>query len=130
MKLPNICRAVIALGLLLSMMGCSSPKMTVGETAPPSFTMSGNNAANLFQVSDGENVIWKIYPKANQFKLSEFGTIVYGQVPAACEQVIPKGQPPPPLMEGKTYTAVAVISDADAVRVRFEIKDGKVTKRD
>lgn len=129
MKIPNICRAVVTLALLLILTGCSSHKMEVGENVPPTFTMSGNNSANLFQVTDGENVIWKIYPKASQFKLSEFGTIVYGQVPASCEQVIPKGEPPPPLVEGKTYQAVAVISDADALRVSFEIKDGKVIKR-
>src|SRR5215203_4690228 len=126
MKPQNICRAVITLGLFLTITGCSSPKITIGETAPPAFTMSGNNQANLFQVSDGENVIWKIYPKANRFKLSEFGAIVYGQVPASCEQAIPKDQPPPALVEGKIYQGVAVISDAEALRVTFEIKDGTV----
>src|SRR5215208_3101638 len=91
----------LLLGVLMMTSGCSRPQMTIGKTTPPTFTMSGMNQANLFQVSVDGNVIWKIYPKEKRFKLSEFGTIVYGQVPPSCEQVIPKDQPAPPLLEGK-----------------------------
>jgi len=114
--------------LLLIASGCSRPQMTIGKTAPPTFTMSGSNQANLFQVSVDGNVVWKIYPKPKQFKLSEFGTITYGQVPPSCEQVIPTGQPAPPLLEGRTYEATAVISDNDALRASFSVENGRIVE--
>lgn len=116
----------ILLGLVLTISGCSRPTMTLGKTAPPTFTMSGTNQVTLFQVSVDGNVIWKIYPKGNQFKLSDFGTISYGQVPPSCEQIIPKDQPAPALVEGKTYLATVVISDADALRTSFSIANGTI----
>jgi hypothetical protein len=130
MKAISIFQTLVTWAFLISVAACSSPKMTLGKAVPPSFTLSGNNQINAFQVSDGENVIWKIYPKANQFRLSELGTIIYGQTPASCEQVIPEGQPASALVEGKIYHATAVILDDDALRVSFEIKDGKVVERE
>ena len=118
----------ILAALLLIASGCSRPQMTIGKTAPPTFTMSGTNQANLFQVSVDGNVVWKIHPKPTRFELSEFGTITYGQVPPSCEQVIPMGQPAPPLLEGKTYQAPAVISDHDALRASFSVEDGRIVE--
>lgn len=117
----------VLLSLFLIASGCSPrPKMIIGKTAPPTFTMSGSNQANLFQVSDDEKVIWKIYPRNKRFQLSEFATIIYGEVPQSCEQVIPTDGAAPPLVEGKTYQATVVISDDDALRVSFSIEDGKI----
>lgn len=129
MKSRSALRLNILVSLFLIASGCSSrPKMMIGKTAPPTFTMSGTNQANLFQVSDGENVIWKIYPRNKRFQLWEFATIIYGDVPSNCEQVIPTDRAAPPLVEGKTYQATVVISDDDALRVSFSIEDGRIVE--
>lgn len=112
---------------LATCFGCSA-KIKVSEEPPPVFHFSGYNTCTLFEITDDSGTVWKIYPKT-KVSLDEINPIKYGELPSSWLQEIPKNSTPPPtLVEGKRYLAVAVILDADVVRAKFTIKEGKVVE--
>ena len=125
----SIIIATLMNALVLSFLGCSRPQMSLIKETPPSFQLSGTNRVSLFQVSSESGILWKIYPKKNDLSLGQLGIIKYGQVPSSCYQAVPEDSAlPPPLVEGETYYAVAIIFDSDAIRTHFTIKDGKIVE--
>lgn len=115
--------------LAFTLSGCSKPQVTVGPQTPLTFRLSGSNSVIFFQVADRSGVVWKVLPNSDGLTLDEISTARYGKVPASCRQMIPSdAAPPPTLVEGETYHAVASIFDSDAARVSFTIKDGRVVE--
>jgi len=107
--------------------GCSRSTILVDNKTPVTFHLSGAEDVQFFQIATADAVVWRIGPKQSQ-SLSTLGRIVYGEIPASCLQTIPKNEQAPPLREGVTYTATAVIFDGAPVVVTFSITDGAVVR--
>jgi hypothetical protein len=99
--------------------------LTIEQKTPLTIALSSYETVQFVQVASGDGAIWRISPKEPQ-SLSEMHSVVYGEVPVSCWQTIPKNEPPPPLKDGVTYSATAVIFDNAPVTARFTIKGGKV----
>ena len=104
---------------------CSRATLTIEQKTPLTITLSGYETVQFVQVASADGAIWRISPKESQ-SLSNMHSVVYGDVPASCWQTIPQNEPPPPLKDGVTYSATAVIFDSAPVTARFTIRDGKV----
>ena len=116
--------------LLLCLVGtanlsCSRATLTIEQKTPLSIALSGYETVQFVQVASRDGAIWRISPKEPQ-SLSDMHSVVYGEVPVSCWQTIPKNEPAPPLKEGVTYSATAVIFDSAPVTARFTIRDDKV----
>ena len=108
--------------------GCSHPTIIIDNKTPVIFRLKGSEHVQFFQIATDDAVVWRIGPKQSH-SLSDLRKIVYGEVPASCVQTIPRNEPAPPLREGITYTATAVIFDDPPVVVRFSIKDDAVLRQ-
>ena len=77
----------------------------------------------------GDNV-WVIGPQGS-FPLSHFSPtkIKYGELPSGWKQERPKdGSNPPPLMEGKTYVMICLMTNVESKAPIFTIKNGKAVQ--
>ena len=140
MRLPRLCLAIILLSCLVSSCG-EGLVISMDEKLPPTFRYKGNRFAecckslNFFVVSevplgnpDAENkYIWWIWPQDGAHnEYYNLPTFTYGKVPDGWRQTIPEnGEPPPPLVEGRTYEAGGNFHSGQDAHLRFTIRNGK-----
>jgi hypothetical protein len=128
----------IMLLLLCLLASCErATKLTIKETNPPTFGMSGSGELGSFRIRDsvpqrkilGEDafIYWKIRPiSSDEIKrVEEIGAITYGKVPTGYVQIYPEEGEAPPLIEGQRYYVYAGTSNADGKGKYFIIRDGK-----
>lgn len=73
----------------------------------------------------GAPPIWELTPPTNTTIL-QLPIIQYGIIPQGFVQVTPDNNSPPPLMEGKCYTAIVPTNGANEGNIDFCLRDGKV----
>src|SRR6185295_14017320 len=117
---------------------CHGLRVNVSKTVPPDFTFNVGSFAEcctdfrIFAVfeKDSESPIWKIVAKPVVEKSEAKSlTIRYGRVSDRFQQEIPAAGEPPPLVEGKSYEAVAGWTNyVPGARVRFIIVKNQIVK--
>jgi len=104
---------------------CSRRSISVDDSSPPIFKLTGSNAVGGFKVSGKEGgEVWYFVVLGGDTTMSGIGTITYGVVPPCCSKDNPTNKPPA-LQEGSSYVAALEIYDADSEWVEFTIKNGK-----
>ena len=114
---------------------CNGLRVSVTRTLPPDFSFNAGrfaecctNFAQFAVLEQGsEKPLWKISSKhAVEREQANSLVIHYGKIPAGFEQQVPTAGEPPPLVEGKTYLAVAGgTSYVPWARVIFTVKDNQ-----
>ena len=114
---------------------CNSLRVYVTKTLPPDFSFNAGRFAEcctnfaLFAVFEqgSDKPLWKVSSKKTVERDQANSLVIhYGKIPQGFEQEIPAAGEPPPLMEGKTYVAVAGgTSYVPWARVKFMVKDNQ-----
>ena len=117
-------------------LGKCERSMTVtitNDSNPPTFKLDGSGRLFFFTVyevvpgkppsADGP-VLWKIRP-ADEDQISLLPEIKYGVISPSFTQTVPHTGAPPPLLEGKLYSAGGPALEANGGGINFRIKDGR-----
>jgi len=128
--------AVLPILVLVAVASCEiDTSVTVDGKNPPSFRVSGSGGINFVRIVDVSDckgslldcpVLWQIDPAGGQVAIADLPAITYGHVPPGFHQTTPSNDaPPPPLVDGKTYTVYTPTYNANGGGVRFTIVEGK-----
>jgi hypothetical protein len=134
----NFCRLrLFSLTVLVALVcaSCNSLRVYVTKTLPPDFSFNAGQFAEcctnfaLFAVFEqgSDKPLWKISSKKTVEREQANSLVIhYGKIPTGFEQQVPMAGEPPPLVEGKTYLAVAGgTSYVPWARVIFAVKDNQ-----
>ena len=125
----------LTLVLALLCVSCNGLRVYVTKTLPPDFSFNVGpfaecctNFAQFAVLEQGsDKPLWKISSK-NVVEREQANLLVihYGKIPTGFEQEVPTAGEPPPLVEGKTYLAIAGgTSYVPWARVTFMVKDNQ-----
>lgn len=125
----------ITLLLALLCVSCNSLRVYVTKTLPPDFSFNVGpfaecctNFAQFAVLEQGsDKPLWKISAKEVVEREQANSLVIhYGKLPTGFEQEVPTAGEPPPLVEGKTYLAIAGgTSYVPWARVKFMVKDNQ-----
>lgn len=141
---------VFLLAALVLLTACEiDMTVAVDGQNPPTFKLSGSGNLHFFLVSevapqnlrrppiernsDKDTVLWEIRPNNLSFedkRIRKLPPITYGKVPQGFTQKIPVRGEPPPLVEGRMYSAGGPAANANGGFVLFTIRDGKAVVLD
>ena len=110
----------------------------VNDANPPTFKLDGSGYQIFFLVEENgltnprqNRTLWKIVPKeGTRREVWLWPKITYGKVPDGFVQKTPDGGEPPPLLEGRFYSAGGPASDVNGGEIRFTVRNGKIIDAD
>src|SRR4030095_14725799 len=114
-RFNRVIRLLIVVGIL-SCVSCNSLRVYVSDKIPPSFTFNVGRFAEcctdfkVFAVFEegSDHALWKIVARDIVYRNEADSLVIhYGTIPDRFVQEIPQSGPPPQLVSGKQYLAVA-----------------------